>query len=79
MKKTIKVIKFILMAITLVEIIHFIGIGVELGLDITYNVSCFTTDDLEMYYKDVKFHTLFLILLLTYLISEYIISLRDNR
>lgn len=70
MKKILGAMRILLLILTVLEIVLFISIGVELALDIKYNVNYVATEVLVSYYRYVKLHVLFLIILLLYLILE---------
>ena len=68
--KLIKITRIILIAIALLSIFFHVGIILELGVNIKYNVTWFSAETLDSYFSYLNLHFLFLLGLVVYLTWE---------
>ena len=74
--KIIKITRIILIAFAILSIFFHVGIILELGVNIKYNVTWFPSEVLDSYFRYLNLHFLFLLMLVVYLMWELV---KDNK
>ncbi len=65
-----------MIVVALLSILFHVGFILELGVNIKYNVMWFSPEDLDTYFKYLNLHFIFLLILVVYLIWEFV---RDRK
>lgn len=69
--RILKITRIILIVVTLLSIFFHVGFILELGVDIKSNVTWFSLEVLEAYFRYLNLHVVFLMILMVYLIWEF--------
>ena len=69
--RILKVTRIVLIVAALLSIFFHIGFILELGVDIKYNVTWFSPEALDTYFRYLNLHFIFLLILVVYLICEF--------
>lgn len=69
--RILKVARVVLIVAALLSIFFHIGFILEVGVDIKYNVTWFSPEALDTYFRYLNLHFVFLLILVVYLICEF--------